>query len=251
MIPSSRNTRSHGRASRVSGSVGWVRASGSSAGVVLAALLLGGCASAQHLGEYDFRQKTLDVVSVAPPYPEVFNHLHLAVDGNNALEALVRAGSEIARAVSADETRARLDSAAAHVDVSARMSERLLEGASRQLRTRPVRAPQQGDFELEVRIKRYGITASSWSASAHYLIDADLVLLDGATGRRIWKKHVTARRPVGPSVFAGRTVRNVVTAVSLARASTAEIERSLAELADFSADTFTRELADGLAKVRD
>lgn len=220
---------------------------------VLAVIVLGlaGCAGTQHLGDYEFRQKTLDVATIAPPYPEVLSSLWVHVDRHNALESLIRAGAAVARQVSAEQARARLDSAAARVDVPQRMGDRLLQGASRQLRTQPVKSPERGDFELEVRIRRYGIEASSWNGSAYYMIDADLAILDGATGRRIWKQDVKAREPVGPRVFgAGRAVSNVVTAASLSGASVEQMQRALEDLADFAADTFTGKLADALDKVR-
>ncbi len=209
------------------------------------------CSSAQHLGDFDFRQKTLGVTTLAPSGPDVLTELRLHARGEDPLVALVRAGTEIARNQSAEQFRSRLDSAAASVDVPARMSRRLAGDASRHLRTRPVDDPARADFELEVRLNRYGIRADSWTSTARYLIDADLSLLDGATGRRIWKKTVRASAPVGTAVRVDdRSLSNVITAATLARMTTPEIERSLEELADFAADRLTRELEESLNDAR-
>lgn len=209
-----------------------------------------GCAATQHLGEYDFRQKTLAVSTLAPPYPEVLSNLWVSVDRESPLRSLIRAGAEIARHVSAEEARTRLDSAAVQVDVAGRMGRRVLQGAARQLRAQPTDRANDADYELQLRIKRYGIIAHSWSAAAYYDIDADLVLLDASTGRRIWKQHLHSKEPVGARVFAGRTVTNVVTAASLAGATTGDMKRALEQLADFAADRFEQKLAEALDKVR-
>lgn len=220
-----------------------------SAGAVLTA---SGCSSKQRLGEYDFRGRTLTVVSIAPPHPEVLSGASWRIDPENPVATLIRIGSEIAREVEADRIRARLDSAAATVDVSGRMADRTLQNAARHLRATPVTGTQSVDYELEIRVRRYGIVASSWTSGAYFLIDADLLLLDGKTGRRIWQTDVRGQDPVR---FAGsgiddRSVTNVVTAIALARMSAGEIQRALESLADFAADQMVDHLAESLDEVR-
>ncbi len=220
--------------------------------------LLSACSHAQHLGEYDFRGRTLSAATIAPAYPEILSGMRLHVDGDDPVRAVLRVSSEIAREASARDMRARLDRAASAVDVPARMSERILRDGARQLRATPVPAPAENarsgsDFEIEVRVQRYGIVASSWTSAAYFLIDAEVAILDGGTGRRIWKDRVRATDPVRPVVFSSpdRSVGNAVTAIALASMSTEEVQRELELLADFAADRVTRSLADGLEDARD
>lgn len=221
-------------------------------------LLLAGCSNKQNLGEYDFRDRTLAVVTIAPPHPEVLTDMDVDVDTSNPLGSVLSAGAEIARQVSASEVRPRLDSAAMNVDVTDRMGERTLSRTARYLRAEPLTGDGSGaavrdsDFELELRVARYGIVADSWTSGAYFLIDADMLLLDGDTGRRIWRTHVRATDPVrSSSVGSGnQSVSSVVTAVSLARMSTPEIERALETLADFAADHLVDEFAEALDDVR-
>lgn len=218
------------------------------AGVTLAAW---GCSSNQRLAQYDFRNRTMGVATIAPPYPEVLSEMHVAMDAQHPVLSLLKAGAEVAREVSVRDFETRLDSAAQKVNVSDRMGERVLRNGARQLRAVPVADSLNPDYELEIRVRHYGITASSWTSAAYFMIDADLRLLDGSTGRRIWKAHVRATEPVrSTSVNVDprydRSVGNVITAVALSRMSSDEIERALETLADFAADRLVDKLADTL-----
>lgn len=219
---------------------------------VLGLATLAGCSNKQRLGEYDFRSRTLGITTIAPAQPQVFSGLAVDIDEARPLETILRVGSGVAREVSIVKVRARLDSAGREADVADRMGDRLLTAASRHLRTTPVKDPRQADYELEVRVRRYGIEASSWSSQAYFLIQADMILLDGATGRRIWKADVRATDRVRPAVFGreGEPVAGAVTAWALAQMSAAELQQALEGLADFAADFLAREFAEALDDAR-
>jgi hypothetical protein len=219
--------------------------------LVAALVLASGCSSKQRLGQYDFRGRTLGIVTSGPAHPEVLGGLSIRLDADNPAETLVRVSSEIVREAQAQRVRPRLEAAAASVDVSGRMGERTVQQAARHLRATPATGTAV-DYELEVRIRRYGIVAASWSAPAYFLIDAEMMLLDGATGRRIWKSRVRQREAVQPFALSGgdRRVTNVVTAIALANMSTSELERSLELLADYAADRLAGQLVRGLDAAR-
>lgn len=223
------------------------------AGIVL---LAAACSNKQRLGEYDYRGRTLGLVTIAPPHPEVLTGMDVHVDVDNPIGTLIRAGAEIAREASAADARARLDSAAATVDVDERMGERVLQSVARHLRARPVEGSDGSaravDYELEIRIRRYGIVADSWTSGAYFRIEGEMMLLDGETGRRIWETDVRATDPVRHSSIGvgDRSVTNVVTALSLSQMSVEEIERALEGLADFAADHLVREFAEALDDAR-
>lgn len=218
---------------------------------VLLIVLLAACSSKQRLGEYDYRGRSLAVVSIAPAYPEVLGGAALRVDTDRPIAALLRVGSEVVREVQKHQIRPRLDSAAVRVDVEQRLSERLLDNAARHLRAAPAAEARTADYELEVRIRRYGIVASAWSAPAYFLIDADMTLLDGATGRRIWRGRVQQRDVVRPYAATGsRTVSNTVSAVALASMSVDDISRQLENLADYAANSMSTYFARSLDQAR-
>lgn len=222
------------------------------AAAIAATLIAAGCGPKHRLSEYDFRGRTIAVATVAPAHPAIQTGSSLDVDPDNPIATLVRAGSEIVREAEADRLRARLDSAAADVDVSGRMARRVLENAARQLRATPVEDGRGADFELEVRIEEYGIVASSWSEGAYFRVEGDVLLLDGKTGRIVWDTHVWARDPVTLSnVDANETaVSNVVTAIALARMSAEEIRRAFETLADYAADAVLRQFTEDLDEAR-
>lgn len=224
-----------------------------SLGLLPVVLLASGCASAGRLGEYDFRDRSVGVVTVAPPHPEVFTEGDWWIGERSLLEVVVRVASDIARERQADRARARLDSAVAVVNVSERMSARVLEQGARQMRARPVESIQDADFEVELRVRRYGIQADSWDAQARFVIEADVLLLDGDSGREIWRTGVDETQPVSTRTLGWAlpdAVGGAVTASQLAGLSVAEMQRAMESLADYCADRMVEKLRAGLDKAR-
>ncbi|HEX7119072.1 MAG TPA: hypothetical protein VF212_09805 [Longimicrobiales bacterium] len=216
------------------------------------ALAASACGPKHRLHEYDFRGRTLALATIAPPHPEIDASSDLSVDRDNPLESLLRVGSEIVRESEAEKLQARLDSAAAAVDVGARMAERVHQNAARHLRATPVDDGQTADFELEVRIERYGIVAASWTSGAYFNVEGDVLLLDGKSGRIIWDTHVRAWDPVRATAVGAdeRAIDNVVTAIALARMSADQIERTFESLADYAADAVLRQFIEDLDDAR-
>lgn len=219
----------------------------------LAPVILLACSSKQRLAEYDYRNRSLSVISIAPAHPEVLGGAALDIDADpdRPLAALLRVGSEIAREVQKHQVRPRLDSAAVRVDVEHRLSAQLLDNAARHLRAVPAPGSRTADYELEVRIRRYGIVASAWTAPAYFLIDADMTLMDGATGRRIWRGRVREQDAVRPyTVTGGRTISNTVSAIALAGMSVDDISRQLENLSDYAASSMSAYFARSLDQAR-
>ena len=220
----------------------------------LTALTLGACVHTGRLAEYDFRDRTVAVVTTAPPQPQVFTgDWFLEEEGEEGgfLRAIFRIGTEIVREVQAHEARQRLDEAAAAVDVADRMAGALLSQAARLLRAHPVESVQGSDFEIEVFVDAYGIEADSWDARAQFFLKAELFLLDGDTGMEIWRADVDANSPVNPRGWDhGAAANTVITAAALASLSVEEMEMALASLADFSAEHLSGKLREALREAR-
>lgn len=213
-----------------------------------------GCASTGRLGEYDFVDRSVAVVTTAPPHPEVFTGDGLDLEEQGWAGALLRVGTGILKESQARKARARLDSAVHAVDVSTRMADRVLEGGARRMRARPVTSRDEADFELEIRVGRYGIEADDWDSEARFHMEAEVLLVDAVTGRRIWDARVRESEPVSRSVWSGEpgggAVSDVLTAGALADLDVVEIERALEYLADYCADRVVDRLGRGLDKVR-
>ncbi len=217
-----------------------------------------GCASAGKLAEYDFRDRTVGVVPLGAPRPEILTDTFLDVDFANPVQAALRIGADVVKEVEASRARGRLGVAAAEADVSGRMMERVLNGVAGELRAVPVRDVRGAEFEVEVVIRRYGIDADAWTGPAHFFIESEVVLREAATGRRIWKGKVTEREPVTPRVVNGAgasgpgnaVVNDIVTAAGLASLSPEAMVQILEELADFSSDRILRSFRRGVEKSR-
>lgn len=215
--------------------------------VVAMAAVVHGCSS-HHLDEYDFVDRTLAVVYFTAPAP-VLHTGGYDVEGEHPLEVVVSAGGRVAREVEARRAQARLDSAAARVDLTGRMAERTLERASRYLGTRPVDDEAEADYLLEVDIRRMGLDAAR--RAAYLFVTGEVVLLDARTGREIWDADVSGSDRLTPSLWGSPEVlEDIVTAGALSGVSVDEFERFLTGLTDYVADRVGRELRSDLRGVR-
>ncbi len=212
-------------------------------------VLLSSCASTGRLAEFDFRGRPLAVVATATPPPSVLTGFHRPQEGEGWLGAIFRWGSEMAVDAQAERAAGRLAEVAQDMDLAGHMGDRVLERGTAILRARPVTSVQDADFELEVRVREYGIRADSWDGRADYFIKARVLLLQGRTGERIWKGDVDARDPI-TSVAWGGTVGNLVTAQALGRLSEPDMKAALKAMAFYAGERIAEKLREGMERVR-
>ena len=214
-------------------------------------LILGACGG-HHLADYDFRGRTIAVVPLGAPSPEIWTGDH-TIDSQNPLIAVIEAGSAVAVHLEGRRARARLDSAATRVDMEERMAEQALERGARYLGTRRIDDVNAADYVLEIDVQRFGINASGGS-SATLFVEGEAVLIDGRSGREIWNQEVSAWDQLTPTVSgpaAAGAAGGVLTAAALTRLTVTDYERILEQLADYTADVMTDELREDLRDVRD
>lgn len=209
-----------------------------------------GCGARHHLGRYDFAGRTVAIVHVTPTSGDLRMGSFSAERGD-PVGALVAAGSRLAVEVEARRVRARLDSAAARVVVGTRMADRTAERATMYLGARRVPAPSSADYVLDLRVRSYGVSARDWQSAAQLYLEADVVLLDAATGVEIWTTRVNGWDAITPRVASSGSVpRDIVTAAGLLTVSVEDLERTLQRVVDVSADAVTDELREKLRDVR-
>lgn len=213
-------------------------------------MILTACGAGHHLGDYDFANRSLAVVTSAPAYPELrTGGLGLGGD-KDGLEAVLQAGSRVAKEVGARQARSRLDSAATVLDIGRRMGDRTADRASRYLAAVPVETGP-ADFTLEVWVTDFGLDARARNSAAYLYTNAEAVLIDAASGHEVWSTRVWAREPLTPAYFeTGPVPRDVVTAGSLMTVSVEDFQRVLERLADMSSDVVTNKLRGELRDVR-
>src|SRR3982751_2931967 len=219
------------------------------AGSVLVASVVA-CGGGHHLAEYPFASRTLAVVYIAPPSPELLTSYYDLGSSRNPIEAVVRAGADAAREKEGRRANARLDSATSRIDIPAVLAQRTLVRASRYLGTRPITDENQADYLMEVRMERFGINAKADEAT--YLFTyAEAVLLDRRTGREIWNVDIHGRDRLTPYVQSNSPIPgSVIAAGTLGSVSVADFQGALNELIDLSSNLITNELRAALRDVR-
>ena len=211
---------------------------------------LASCGGGHHLAEYPFTSRTLAVVYIAPPAPELLTSYYDLSNSQNPVEAVVRAGADVAREKEGRRANARLDSASARIDIPAVLAQRTLQRASRYLGTRPITDENQADYLMEVRMERFGINAKADEA-AYLFTYAEAVLLDRRTGREIWNVNIHGRDRLTPYVQSTSPIPgSVITASTLGSVSVAQFQGALNQLMDYSSNLITDELRAALRDVR-
>jgi hypothetical protein len=219
-------------------------------GVVLLALASVGCGK-HYLNQYDFSQKTLALVFIDPPEPELLHGWYNLDVGYNAVQTVVGAGAKVAKEMEARRASARLDSAALQVDIDTQLAQRTLERTSRYLGTRIVDSPNDADYVLELNMRAFGIDARSNRATYLYT-RAEAVLLERRSGREIWSEDVRGSDRLTPYVIGTANVPSAIfTAATLHTVTVEDFQQALDQLVALTADAITNELREKLRDVRD
>ncbi|HJQ11780.1 MAG TPA: hypothetical protein VJ840_12205 [Gemmatimonadaceae bacterium] len=208
------------------------------------------CGGGHHLAEYPFASRTLAVVYLAPPAPELLTSYYDLSNSQNPLEAVVRGAADVAREREGRRAKARLDSAASRIDIPTVLAQRTLQRASRYLGTRPVTDESQADYLMEVRLERFGINAKADEATYLFTF-AEAVLIDRRSGREIWNVNVHGRDRLTPYVeSSSRIPGSVIAAGTLGSVRVSDFQNALNELIDYSSTLITNELRAALRDVR-
>src|SRR6476469_8928041 len=191
-----------------------------------------GCGGGHHLAEYPFASRTLAVVYIAPGSPELLTSYYDLSSSQNPITAVVRAGADVAREREGRRANARLDSAAARIDIPTVLAQRTLERASRYLGTRPIKDENQADYLMEVRMGRFGINAKADEA-AYLFTFAESVLIDRRTGREIWNVNIHGRDRLTPYVESDSHIPgSLITASTLGSVGAAAFQNEHNQLID-------------------
>jgi hypothetical protein len=219
--------------------------------VSAAAVISLGCGGKHYLANYQFADKTMALVYIEPPAPQLLHGWYNLNLGDNAVQTAVRAGAGVAKDVEARRASAKLDSAVLRVDVASKLAQRTLERASRYLGTRPVVTPDGSDFVLEIQMRRFGIDARSTHAVYLYT-RAEAVLIERRTGREIWSEEVQGSTRLTPYVIGTRNVPSAIfTAATLHTVTVDDFAEALDQLVTYTSNLITSELREKLRDVRD
>ncbi len=211
---------------------------------------LAACGASHHLREYQFSNRSMALVYVAPPAPELLSGGYGIASASNPVDAVIRAGTGAVKEVEARRASVRLDSATSRVDVAKQLADETLARASRYLGVRPVGESEDPDFLLEIHMRSLGIDARGHDA-AYLFTNAEAVLLDRRTGREIWAVDIHGTDRLTPEVSdTKRGPAAIITAGTLSRVSVADFQHALTQLAMYSSTLITDELRTSLRDAR-
>ena len=210
-----------------------------------------GCGRKHYLAQYQFSDRTIAMVYLEPPSPELLTGLYDLRPSTNPIRVAMRIGGGVAKEIEANRASARLDSAVRHVDIPALLAQRTLDRASRYLGTRPVTNANDADYILEINMRRFGIDAR-YSTAAYLYTRAEAVLIDRKSGREIWSVDVRGSDRLTPYVIGTRDIpSSIITAATISTVSVADLEGALDQLVTSSSNAITNVLRDKLRDVRD
>ena len=213
-------------------------------------MVLVACGGGHRLKEFQFTDKTLAFVYIAPPAPVLRTGSYDIDASENPVTTAIKVGTGAAKEVEARKARSKLDTALSRVNFSSALAQQALERASRYLGTRPVTNANDADYLLEVQMQKLGIDVSGESA-AYLFTNATTVLLDRRTGNEIWSVNVRGSDRLTPSVQGAEGLPGgVITAGTLHTVSVADFEHALNQLALLSANVIANELREDLREAR-
>jgi hypothetical protein len=220
-------------------------------GVAVAVLTLTMGCGKHYLDQYRFSDRTMAIVFLEPPSPELRHGWYNIDVGGNAIQTVVQAGAKVAKEREASRAMRRFDSAAVNVDMPALLAARTLERAARYLGTKMVGTVDSADYVLELTMTDFGIDARSNSAT-YLFAKAEAVLIDRRSGREIWREDVSGRDRLTPYVIGTKSVPSAIfTAATLNQVSVAEFQAALEQLMTVTSGWITDELREDLRDVRD
>lgn len=222
-------------------------------GLLVGALFVAvaGCGRKHYLAEYQFSEKSLALSFIEPPSPELLTGLYDLRASRNPVTMVARVGGGVAKEIEARRASARLDSAAARIDIPARLAQRTLERTALYLGARPVQSVSDADFIIEINMRRFGIDARSTHA-AYLYTRAEAVLIDRRSGREIWSVDIHGSDRMTPFIVGTRDVpSSIFTAATIHNISVPEFQAALDQLVTSSSNAITNQLRDKLRDVRE
>jgi hypothetical protein len=222
--------------------------------VVLAGVAAAGCSSSNRLREVDLTRRSVAVMAAIPPRPHVQSGDpgEAAINPYDPIGTAARVATAGAKYREIVQAQARLDSAAATVDVADRIARQVLARSADMMRFRPVASPAEAEFHLDLQILDYALVADSREGATYFAIDGRVQLVDAQSGRLLWTRRLREREVLDASVFGlPAAVGNVVTARALSRLSEEEMARGLERLADIAADRIVYRLREDYLATRD
>ena len=220
------------------------------AAAVALLLPLTACGGGHRLKDFQYADKTVAFVYIAPPAPILRTAGYDVDAADNPVEAVIKVGTGAAKEVEARKARSKLDTALSRVDFSSSLAAHTLERASRYLGARAVKSAADADYVIEVQMRKLGIDVSG-DAAAYLFTNAETVLLDRRTGTEIWSVRVMGTDRLTPSVRGAEGLPGgIITAGTLHNVTARDFELALNQLAVLSSNVIAEELREDLRDAR-
>jgi len=206
--------------------------------VALVVLAASGCGSSHALREVAVEGQPIAIAAAIPPAPRVQSGhpAEAGIDLYDPIGSAVRVGTAIHKRNQARKAQSRLDSVVAQIDVADRIARQVLATTAQRLRFDPAPQLDEAAYVLDLRIYDYALVADSFEGDTYFVLEGEILFLDGATGREYWRARLREREILDGSFFGmPAALGNVITGRALANLTPEEMAMGLNRLADYTA----------------
>jgi len=173
-------------------------------------LLLGSCATVNHLDEYRFGGTGIAGTMRTPPEPEIDGNYDVTVDMENPVLTFASVATNLAKANQLAKVEDKMYSALEQVDVPQIIFDETYERCAVTLASEKRQYVKDADYVFDLEIRDYGLSADSYGTTVRIEIATTARLYSTADRRLIWERRVSVSDPLSAEVFGLHDVLDTV-----------------------------------------
>ncbi len=219
-------------------------------GIGALAVLLGSCATVNHLAEYRFGGTTVAGTMRIPPEPQVDGNYNVTIDINKPIQTFASVATNLAKADQLSKAEDKMYAALRQVDVPGLVFQETYDRCATTLASEKVESVTDSNYIYDLEIRSYGLDAGSSSATVRIEIATTARVYATADRRLIWERNVSVRDPLTPELFGLHdVVDTVITTAVIAELTEEQLVEGFTESARRVAYKIAGKLEDDIYKA--
>ncbi len=164
-------------------------------------ILLGACATVNHLAEYRFGGTAVAGTMRTPPEPQINGNYNVTIDMNKPVQTFASVATNLAKANQLSKAEDKMYAALREVDVPDLIFKETYDRCAVSIASQKVASVLDSDYIFDLELRSYGLVADSSSTAVKIEIETTARLYATADRRLIWERRVSVRDPLSPEVF--------------------------------------------------